>query len=132
MSHLNLPVVAHVSDLAFCESYRSPVDRSRSRCFGDRRFQSCLRLEYLFFQSRRVIEQPGCTLCFPYVVINFIQLVYLARAILFHVLDKELVGSNSSLGQVHIQLKYLDLDEPITKRYPLADLVSSSSVSYPS
>ena len=84
------------------------------------------------FQSRRVIVQWEDTLCFPYVVINFIQHVYLVRAILFHVLDKELVGSNSSLGQVHIQLKYLDLDEPITKRYPLADLVSSSSVSYPS
>ncbi|CAH3182601.1 unnamed protein product [Porites evermanni] len=50
-----------------------------------------------------------------------------SRAILFHVLDKELVGSNSSLGQVHIQLKYLDLDEPITKRYPLADLKNESS-----
>jgi len=39
--------------------------------------------------------------------------------------DKETIGSNNSLGQVNIELKYLDLDEPIRKQYPLADLVSS-------
>ena len=39
--------------------------------------------------------------------------------------DKETIGSNNSLGQVNLELKYLDLDEPIRKRYPLADLVSS-------
>lgn len=43
---------------------------------------------------------------------------------LFHIFDKETVGSNNSLGQVNIELKYLDLDEPIRKRYPLADLVT--------
>ena len=48
----------------------------------------------------------------------------LYRVVLLHLLDRELIGSNSSLGQVHIELKNLDLDEPITKRYPLADLVS--------
>lgn len=47
------------------------------------------------------------------------------RAILFHMFDKETIGSNNSLGQVNLELKYLDLDEPIRKRYPLADLVSS-------
>lgn len=47
------------------------------------------------------------------------------RAVLFHMFDKETIGSNNSLGQVNIELKYLDLDEPIRKRYPLADLVSS-------
>lgn len=47
------------------------------------------------------------------------------RALLFHMFDKETIGSNNSLGQVNLELKYLDLDEPIRKRYPLADLVSS-------
>ena len=41
--------------------------------------------------------------------------------------DKETIGSNNSLGQVNLELKYLDLDEPIyRRRYPLKDLVSSS------
>ena len=51
--------------------------------------------------------------------------VFFYRVVLFHLLDKELVGSNSSLGQVHIELKHVDLDEPIRHCYPLADLVSS-------
>lgn len=50
---------------------------------------------------------------------------FFGRAVLFHMFDKETIGSNNSLGQVNIELKYLDLDEPIRKRYPLADLVSS-------
>ena len=49
---------------------------------------------------------------------------FVCRAVLFHIFDKETVGSNNSLGQVNIELKYLDLDEPIRKRYPLADLVT--------
>ncbi|RMX37642.1 hypothetical protein pdam_00004314 [Pocillopora damicornis] len=49
-----------------------------------------------------------------------------SRAVLFHIFDKETVGSNNSLGQVNIELKYLDLDEPIRKRYPLADLKNES------
>lgn len=49
-----------------------------------------------------------------------------SRAVLFHLLDKELVGSNRSLGQVHIELKHLDLDEAIRKHYPLADLKNES------
>lgn len=49
-----------------------------------------------------------------------------SRAVLFHMFDKEIVGSNNSLGQVNIELKYLDLDEPIRKRYPLADLKNES------
>jgi len=40
--------------------------------------------------------------------------------------DKETIGSNNSLGQVNLELKYLDLDEPIRKRYPLADLKNES------
>ena len=52
--------------------------------------------------------------------------IFFDRAILFHMFDKETIGSNNSLGQVNLELKYLDLDEPIRKRYPLADLVSSS------
>lgn len=51
--------------------------------------------------------------------------LFLHRAVLFHMFDKETIGSNNSLGQVNLELKYLDLDEPIRKRYPLADLVSS-------
>lgn len=50
---------------------------------------------------------------------------FFGRAVLFHMFDKETIGSNNSLGQVNLELKYLDLDEPIRKRYPLADLVSS-------
>lgn len=49
-----------------------------------------------------------------------------SRAILFHMFDKETIGSNNSLGQVNLELKYLDLDEPIRKRYPLADLKNES------
>lgn len=51
---------------------------------------------------------------------------FASRVVLLHLLDRELIGSNSSLGQVHIELKNLDLDEPITKRYPLADLKNES------
>lgn len=51
--------------------------------------------------------------------------LFLPRAVLFHMFDKETIGSNNSLGQVNLELKYLDLDEPIRKRYPLADLVSA-------
>lgn len=51
---------------------------------------------------------------------------FASRVVLFHLLDKELVGSNSSLGQVHIELKNLDLDEPIRKCFPLADLKNES------
>ncbi|XP_029213342.2 synaptotagmin-6-like [Acropora millepora] len=51
---------------------------------------------------------------------------FASRVVLFHLLDKELVGSNSSLGQVHIELKNLDLDEPIRMCFPLADLKNES------
>lgn len=46
------------------------------------------------------------------------------RTILFHLFDKEILGSDVPLGQVHIDLKHFDLNEPITDWYQLADLVS--------
>ena len=55
----------------------------------------------------------------------YLQIFFFDRALLFHMFDKETIGSNNSLGQVNLELKYLDLDEPIRKQYPLADLVRS-------
>lgn len=92
-------------------------------------FRNCTFKKLTQFYSPKLVFLPetlwwltcNCnSLLFP--LLFFFRFV--CRAVLFHIFDKETVGSNNSLGQVNIELKYLDLDEPIRKRYPLADLVT--------
>ena len=53
---------------------------------------------------------------------------FVSKSVLFHVFSKEMVGkSDISLGQMHIELKHVDLTEPVTKWCPLTDLVSNSA-----
>lgn len=49
-----------------------------------------------------------------------------ARSVLFHLFDKELMGSDRPLGQVHVDLKNFDLNEPVRDWYRLADLKNVS------